>query len=223
MSKFAFLARPDPTQLMKHVEDLRSQLDGISKTGDLQLMAWKTGSEATQLADGRSAFSFQLWNEPVHLVHPGWIAYSQVTDQELPVVNQALILYYFITADGTKPENQWVSFGDLPSGRFYNQAFQGYTGAELARHFQNDFLRFESAARQSNGQQPAPDASLPGDRAFTFQTLPRLAVLVVYWQGDEDFPASAQVLFQNTVPHYLPTDVCAFVGSALTRRLIKLG
>jgi hypothetical protein len=43
----------------------------------------------------------------------------------------------------------------------------------------------------------------------------------VYWQGDEDFDASCQVLFDASARHYLPTDAYAILGSTLTRMLKK--
>jgi len=46
-------------------------------------------------------------------------------------------------------------------------------------------------------------------------------LLAVYWQGDEDFPSTCQVLFDASASHYLPTDAYAILGSTLTRRLIK--
>ena len=39
------------------------------------------------------------------------------------------------------------------------------------------------------------------------------------FQINEDFPASANVLFDSSIVHYLPTDVCAGLGSALVDRL----
>jgi hypothetical protein len=43
---------------------------------------------------------------------------------------------------------------------------------------------------------------------------------VVYHLGDENFPASCQILFDASACHYLPTDVCAILGSMLTRKLL---
>jgi hypothetical protein len=64
-----------------------------------------------------------------------------------------------------------------------------------------------------------------GDAAFLFHALPRVALLVIFWQGEDsedtiDFPPSLQILFDSSASHYLPTDVCAILGSSLTRRLI---
>jgi len=99
---------------------------------------------------------------------------------------QALLLYYFVTADGKSPEAHWISFADLPDGRFYNQAFQGYSGNELARSFQNDLDAFE---RQPGGRAgiATESSDIPGDRAFLFQALPRLALLIAYWSGMKIF------------------------------------
>jgi len=58
------------------------------------------------------------------------------------------------------------------------------------------------------------------DRAFLFWVFPRVPLLLVYWQGDEDFPPNSQILFDACVASYLPTDACAIAGSMLTRKLI---
>jgi len=125
------------------------------------------------------------------------------------------LLYYFSLADGCRLAHTWISFADLPDGRFYNQAFQGYTGKELAQAFQNDLAAFERAAVSLNGERVAL-----GGAAFAFQALPRAPLCAVYWPGDEDFPASAQALFDAAASHYLTTDAYAILGSTLTRRLI---
>ena len=59
-----------------------------------------------------------------------------------------------------------------------------------------------------------------GDAAFAFHVLPRVPLAVIYWRGDEDFPANCQILFDASASHYLPTDLCAILGSMLTRKLL---
>jgi hypothetical protein len=127
------------------------------------------------------------------------------------------VLYYFLTCDGTPPAGQWISFSELPDGRFYNQAFQGYTGGKLAATFQNDFDGFCLAAESRGGKR----VHLLGDAAYEYNVLPMVNLLVVIWQGDEDFNASYQVLFDAALPHHLPTDAGAITASILTGRLIS--
>jgi hypothetical protein len=201
-------ARPDPALLLgARMTELRARLEGIPPAD----LAARTGSEFAS-----QEFRLLLWGQPICLTFPGFIALDAATRQELRPDQQILLLYYYATADGRPETGQWVSFADLPDGRFYNQAFQGYTGHELARAFGPDQAAFETAASSLDGR-PYP----LGEAAFIFRALPRLALLVSYWQGDEDFSPSCQILFDATASHYLPTDVCAILGSSLTRRLIK--
>jgi hypothetical protein len=53
------------------------------------------------------------------------------------------------------------------------------------------------------------------------QALPRIPMMVNYWQGDEDFPSTCKLLFDETASYYLPTEACAVLGGMLARKLIK--
>ncbi len=126
----------------------------------------------------------------------------------------ALFLYYLQTADGAPFADKWIAFRDLPGGMFYHQAYQGYSGNRLAKAIGNTVRVFERAAANQGGTRLAL-----GDAAFAFEALPRVRVAAVYHAGDEDFPATANVLFDASATHYLPTDALAGVGSALVDRL----
>lgn len=221
MTKPNLPTRPDPTQFANHVDALRSRLRVLTERITLENLAAHTGAVLQGDQTDGWCFSLHFWQQAVTASLPDWQFSTASTGQPLSPPNQALLLFYFLTADGRSEALRWVSFADLPDGRFYNQAFQGYTGAELARFFQNDSDRLKSMAARSGGQLLPSDPNIPGELAYRFQVLPRLSVLLAYWQGDEDFPASIQVLFESITPHYLPTDVCAYLGSSLTRLLTK--
>lgn len=164
---------------------------------------------------GRGEFRLSLFDSPVVVTHPGFVGID-ARDVELPLPYQAVLAYYFQTSDGTPLRGQWVSFADLPDGRMYNQAFQGYTGDELVRAFGFDVGAFKSACEKSRG------VSKPvGDAAYIFYALPRFPMLVNYWCGDEDFPSSCKILFDSSASHYMPTDVIAILGSMLKGRIVK--
>ena len=134
------------------------------------------------------------------------------------ILFEALTLYYFLTSDGTPESGKWIAFSDLPDGRFYAQAFQGYTGAELSRHFKNNLSSFKAAARRCYGSEHPM-----GDAAFLFKLFPKVSLIVVGWCGDEEFPPNYQILFNASAPHHLPTDVFAIAGNVLTRNLLRAG
>ena len=164
----------------------------------------------------RENLIFRFGIREVLLSFPELLAIDPQTNQELSHSSLALLLYYFVTCDGTQASGKWISYSELPDGRFYNQAFQSYTGGELAQAFDNDLPAFLQASENLQGKR----VYLLGDAAYEFQVLPLVNLLVLTWQGDEDFKSTYQILFDAAVHHHLPTDACAIIGGSLTRRLI---
>ncbi len=129
---------------------------------------------------------------------------------------QSLILTYLYRADGAVSLDRWMGFRELPDGLFYASAFQGYTGAELVRGLNGDVMLFKQASEKLQG---VPLAI--GDAGYAFQVLPRVKLAVVMWAGDDEFPAQAQVLFQETAAQYLMTEALAIVGSLLIGQIVR--
>jgi Domain of unknown function (DUF3786) len=212
MSDTDRFSRPAKPALASRMDDLRGALRQVP----VNLLADRTGSSYQALGPGRGEYRLSLFDSRVLVTYPGFVGVDVQTDEELPMSVQAVLAYYFYTSDGTQLSGHWVSFADLPDGRMYNRAFQGYSGDELVKVFGLGVDAFNTACKKGGGV-----AISIGDAAYSFYALPRLPLLVNYWCGDEDFPSSCKILFDDSVSHYLPTDVCAILGSMLTRRLIK--
>ncbi|MGW8251829.1 MAG: DUF3786 domain-containing protein, partial [Anaerolineales bacterium] len=200
--------------LANRVDELRSSLQSL----DPYALAERTASRFTRQDEGRGTFELQTWGSPTRVSYPDFTATDLASGRALPVILQALVLYYFHTADGTPLSDQWLAFSELQDGRFYAQAFQGYTGQQIAKSFGDDLSAFEQAALRAEG---TPTSI--GDAGYVYQALPRVSLLAVAWQGDEDFPSNYQILFNAAANHYLPTDTCAIAGSMLTRKIIQAG
>lgn len=196
--------------LAGRMDELRTAL----RPRDPDLVAARSGASYLTLGPDRGELRLPLWGKVCVLTWPSLIGYNTM-DEALPIFQQALLLYYLLTADGTPLTNKWVSFADLPNGRIYNAAFQSYSGDEIVRAFGFDLHSFKQACRAASGQ-PIEI----GSASFLFQALPRVPVMLTYWLGDEDFPSSCKVLFDESACHYLPIDVCAVLGSMLTHKLV---
>jgi hypothetical protein len=192
--------------LAQRVEELREELRGR----DTAVLAQNTAATFT---DGE--FHLALWGQEVTVTWPDFVGRNKESGQPLPTFFQAILAYYFHDSDGSPLTGQWIAFTELPDGQFYTQAFQGYTGQKLIKAFGNDVEAFALAAEKAGGRREEL-----GDAAFALRALPMVELLVVCWQGDEDFPPSYRVLFDTTVSHHLSTDGCAILGSMLTRQLI---
>jgi hypothetical protein len=212
-NKFWMSPEGKPDLLAARLDEMRDEL--IAKSpGEL---ADFTGTTFYRTEQEIGEFRFQLWERDVALSYPELVASDRQSGEQLSSSSLALVLYYFLTCDGTRPSGQWISFSELPDGRFYNQAYQGYTGGKLAQVFQNDFDKFCLIAESLGGRR----VHLLGDAAYEYNVLPMVNLLVVTWQGDEDFNATYQVLFDAAVTHHLPTDAGAITASILAGRLLS--
>lgn len=200
--------------MLARIEELRTSLQARHPAHLAEL----SGASFQPEGPENGLFHLPVWEQEYTLSYPELVARGVLDREEANSLTQALMLYYFYTADGVPESRRWISFSELPDGRFYAQAFQGYTGNELVKKFKDNQVAFEHAAEKCAG------SSQPfGDIAYSFKLFPRFSILAVFWQGDEDFPSNIQVQFDATAPHYLPTDACAVAGSMLTRKLIQAG
>jgi len=133
------------------------------------------------------------------------------------MASRILLLHYLLTADGMAMADRWIAFRGLPGGLGYDAAFQARANLRLARAFGAERAAFEAAARALKGE------SLSfGDASFLFRMLPRLWLAVVLYLADDEFPANANVLFDASASHYLPTEDLAVLGGILAGRLIRV-
>ena len=150
-------------------------------------------------------------------VHWPSAAIQRVSDQgEADIASRIVMLHYLLNADGTPLAAKWIAFRNLPGGMGYDAAFQGRANQRLAHAFGSDLAGFEAAARALGGERLDF-----GDASFCFRLLPRVWLAVVLYLADEEFPASANVLFDGAASHYLPTEDLAVLGGVLAGRLVK--
>ncbi len=149
----------------------------------------------------------------------GW-PHAQVrepdSDSPVAIDIRLLLVHYLLTADGTPMASRWISFREVPGGLGYWSAFQSRSALRLARRFGTDPESFVRAAGAFAGERLAF-----GDAAFLFRALPRLWMAVVLHVADEEFGANANVLFDASATHYLPTEDLAVLGGLMASRLIR--
>lgn len=194
------------------IEKARQELRRL----DPERIALDANTLYDQSEPGRGHLRLRYFGEPRTITWPDLVVY----DAEGKICSnlvQAALLEHLVLADGTPLADRWVSLRELPNGAFYERAFQGYSGSRLMRTFKNDLEGFREAAGQLSGE----PLSI-GDAAYRFWVLPRIPVAVVYWAGDEEFPASARVLFDATACNYHNLEILAHLGSKVCEDLIAI-
>lgn len=157
------------------------------------------------------------WQASVRLMWPELTAVDAEGGAPCSTFDQAMLLYYLTSADGTPFSGRWIGYRELPDGAFYHQAYQGYSGDRLARAFGDQPEAFAPAAEALGG---TPTSEL-ATSAFVFQPLPRIRLAAVLWPGDEEFAARGAILFDAASSHYMTTDGLALLGGGLAGRLAR--
>jgi hypothetical protein len=198
--------------LQVRIEQLRLQ---IQSKRDPQQIANYTGIDYFEEQSG-NYFELFLFEKKIHLSYPELVATDFKDNNELPISTQVMICYHLLAADGSSIDGRWISFAELPDGKFYQKAFQGYSGDVLASYFGNDIDLFKKTNQYLHGE-----SQLLGDASFLYMALPRVPLALIYFTGDDEFPSTCKLLFDASARHYLPTDACAILGSMLTHRLLN--
>jgi len=183
---------------------------------DPWLVALRSDAKYTRLTDASSQIEVRFWGKDYIVSYPDISMEEMETGQEPPIAIKILVLHYLINADGTPLADSWVAFRELPDGHVYDATFRRRANLRLAQAFGSDLDGFVAAAKSLGGVRLTY-----GDASFLFPIFPRLRLAAVLYLADEEFPASANVLFDAAASHYLPTEDLAVLGGMLAGRLIK--
>ena len=109
---------------------------------------------------------------------------------------------------------QFRSYKEMPWGSVYETQFSGRCIRRLAATFGNRTEDFIQRCEELGG------GRIPGaDAAAEISFLPGLLLRLFIWEGDEEFPASAQILFSDNFPAAFTAEDIAVVGDVMLNAL----
>ncbi len=115
-----------------------------------------------------------------------------------------------------KRDEEWTSFDMLPSGRPFAEAFRQRALKPLTERygkFPDDLLKDGAALGGTKIDL--------GDAAIVVQAFPRLKVAIAAWQGDDEVPGRAVMLFDAGGARTLPSEDLAEVGISIAQALLS--
>lgn len=109
---------------------------------------------------------------------------------------------------------QFKSYKEMPWGTVYETQFYGRCIRRLAGSFGSRPDCFCRSCEALGGRRIAG-----ADAAYEIAFLPGLPVRFLIWEGDEEFPASAQILFSDSFPAAFTAEDMAVVGDVILNAL----
>ena len=143
------------------------------------------------------------------------IIHPDIFNEHIHGALTVLVLHYLINSQPYSLRNKLISYRELPGGMVFYNAFRSIAINPIAQTFGEDLGAFETKAQALAGQRVEH-----GESAFEFKIFPRVLVTYILWAGDEEVPASANILFDESAQKHLHTEDLAEVGEVITHQLI---
>ncbi len=128
-----------------------------------------------------------------------------------------LINYLFLKKKST-PDGEWLSVKDLPGGVTF---FRG--PHEIPTRLITDFCDDDLTALKKRCEELGGVPLEMADCSYKFEIIGAMQVALLYWQGDEDFPAEATILVDKSIVdtpldivYALLCEVCHRLGHSKT-------
>lgn len=133
------------------------------------------------------------------------------------LVSVILCKYLLLCPQDDPAGSDWVTYKDFKDAAPFVIGFRTNAEDPIARLFAGRLRELEDAARNLAGH--PVDIGVASDLALRFDALPKVPLLLLFNDRDEDFPAQCTLLFERRAERYLDMECLAMIGWALADRL----
>lgn len=159
--------------------------------------------------------SVPMFDEIVRFSVPGF-SFESSKGRNITLTTKIVLLHYIIHASGQSLSGNLVPYEDIPGGRGYAPVFERRVSKPLLSAFGYDRDAFLEGGRSSGGKEEGY-----GNASFSLNVFPRVPITFILWEGDQDFPPTLRVLFDETIQTYLPLEDIVVVSKMAATRIMK--
>ncbi|HUU41136.1 MAG TPA: DUF3786 domain-containing protein [Desulfatiglandales bacterium] len=136
---------------------------------------------------------------------------------EIPVKQKILMLHYLIGSGQEGLTGELIAFQDVPSAKFYLDAFNKRVKYPLVNTFEKTPEKLFVSAKELFEAVP----SSVGDFSVRIQALPKIPITLAIWRGDEEFPSDGAVLFDSSIKNMLSAEDIVELASMVVYPLLS--
>ena len=164
-----------------HYEEKYRTLDPASVQERLSDVRW----------DGKE-FTVTLLGRSFAIAHPEY-AIRALDDGKLPPLpTQTFLLRYLLESQDTVWKGEWKTFREMPWGEMYIKPYTGRVLTRAAFTFGTRLAAFRAAAEKMEAEKVKH-----GDAGYEFPLIGSYKMRILVWEGDDEFPPNAQVLYSD--------------------------
>jgi hypothetical protein len=183
-------------------------------TVSFDTISQRTGFESAEADRFRIAFLDRVY----HVCFPEFEFEDEAESREaVPIQEQILILHYMLSPASAPLTENWISYREIPGASFYYSAFVKRAIDPLKKVFGQNIDGLLRAGETLGGK-----TIDPGDAGYEFRLFPNIPVRIILWAADDEFPAEANIVFNENIRGSLSPEDIAWLAGMLVYRLIGL-
>ncbi|MBW1850484.1 MAG: DUF3786 domain-containing protein [Deltaproteobacteria bacterium] len=124
-----------------------------------------------------------------------------------------LCKYLLLCPDTPPKEDEWVSFRNFKDSGPLTNYFNNDVESSISSYFKGKLDGLKKASKSLAGYRPNLEVNY--DLAVQFDTLPRIPVIMLFNDADDEFLAKCSVLFELRAEKYLDAECIAMLGRQL--------
>lgn len=167
-----------------------------------------------------SAFRFRIFGEEHLASFPCYALIDSAGKESANGYERILFLRFLCEGKYFPSLGKRLAYNEIPWGTVYYRNFEGRCLKRGAFAFGGDIQGFIQLMEQNPALRP--EKLKTGDAGYRFEFINGFYISFILWGGDDEFPPSAQVLFDDNFVLGFTAEDLAVAGEVLVERLCKL-
>ena len=175
-------------QIENHKEEVPfSYYENLFRDLDPAEAAMRTGAKW----DGKE-FYVNLLGREYAISHPEYALRALDGGNLPPLPTQTFLLRYLLEGKAVSNKGTWLTFREMPWGELYIKPYTGRVLTRAAFTFGTRIAAFRAACEKMGAM-----AVNHGDAGFQFDFIGGYRIQILVWEGDDEFPPNAQILYSD--------------------------
>ena len=145
-----------------------------------------------QLKWDGEAFFVNLLGREYAISHPDYAIRALDGGTLPPLPTQTFLLRYLLECKAIAHGGNWLTFREMPWGELYIKPYTGRVLTRAAFTFGTRLAAFKAACERMGAT-----TLQHGDAGYQFDFMDNYRMQILVWEGDEEFPPNAQMLYSD--------------------------
>jgi len=145
----------------------------------------------------QNCFAFESFGHKMEISYPeGQVFLKDYAEKNISIYWELILLNYLSHATEIPLQNEWVSYRELPNGNVFYLNIKTRVLERLGSFFSDCEKGMVKSILAGLG---FTLLETKADLAASALFVPRIPVLIQFWEGEEGIPSSCQILFDRTI------------------------